>query len=167
MTEAELSEAFKNAVPRLDMFFQKKLKKAGIRYNREDLSKELLQTTLLKALEAIRRGQLTNGYQFDILVNINRRDIWADFLKERERPVKVITEDPETLDLIAVDEQIVYESNERIRQYIRRLKPLQEKMITYMSQGYNYGEIAALQFSTEEAVKQSFYRIRLLLNAMK
>lgn len=160
MTDFELSKVFSKAFPRLDMFFHFKLKDAGYAGNREDCKKELAQVTVTKVMEAVRRGQLQNNYQLEVLINLSKKDVWNDFIKPRAPKPVIIDEDPCELNLAGPDSYLAYQVSDKLEQLLKRLTTESARMVLYLKDGYSYGEIGLMENKTEAAVKQHFYRLR-------
>lgn len=160
MRSESIATLFENVYERLDKYFQKRLKQAGVRFEMEYWKEELIQETYAETLKKLQDAQYED-YSVVILIFIKAGDVWASHARKMRKRLPQLPHQP-------VDEEVLKTRHEALRleqkDEVQNLEAMADpeswRMLVMSSNGYPYGEIAKHFHTTESAVKMRISRLK-------
>jgi RNA polymerase sigma factor (sigma-70 family) len=163
MEEKQLSNLFRQALPRMRAFFHKLLKGRIPLDQMSDAKTELVTNTSVKVISALKKGKLDQGFDFSLLVTLCMKDIWRDYVRKR---IKVMEKPPdrqleEAMELPSERNFLNrYEASDRVQQLLKQMRPKDRAIIQMQLEGLNIKEIASAEHTSYDAMKMRMTRLR-------
>jgi DNA-directed RNA polymerase specialized sigma24 family protein len=156
---------FESLSERLDWFFHKRLKSAGVRFEIEFWKEELMQETALAVLNKL-KNERYEDYSMTELIFIKAKDVWANHARTRRKRLPSKPIDEESLNL-RKEVLLGIEQKDEVKKLEEIADPESWSMFVMHSSGYNFKEIASHFRTTEGAVKMRVSRLKNKLTNKK
>jgi DNA-directed RNA polymerase specialized sigma24 family protein len=161
MREDEFYDLLEDQWDYMELFFLKRIRAAGITWNEEQLTDELINTTFLEVWEIVQANKYLNYNPVPLLIT-KAKNVWSAFLKDTNHPLRKAVEfEPQTHGgSSGVNPNISFEVRDELKYLEGKIPQATMQIFKYIAEGLSYKQISRKINKSVTSIKQLIFRQR-------